>query len=106
MLCADMQVRGGTRVPRCGGLGVHRGREGLTEYTMGHGCVTGAAERLGVEVRIVECAIDLAGLDLSKGNSLFDVIDDHQKMFAFLGMCTVIIGDSYDCTVFFHNHGW
>ena len=73
---------------------------------MGHGCVTGAAERLGVEVCVVELAVDLAGLYLSKGNLLLDVINDHQEMFTFLGKCTFIIGDGDDRAVVFHNDSW
>ena len=49
---------------------------------MSHGCVTGTAERLGVEVRVVELAVDLAGSYLSKGNLLLDIIDDHQEFLA------------------------
>ena len=77
MLCADMQSREGTGVLHRGGLDFRRGREWLTEYPVGHGCVTGAAERLGVEIRVVELAVDLSGLYLSKGNLLLDIIDDH-----------------------------
>ena len=73
---------------------------------MGHGGVTGTAEELDMKVRIVKFAVDLAGLDLSEVNLLLDVIDDHQEMFAFLGMCAFIIGDGDDCAVVFHNDGW
>ena len=106
MLCADMQSREGTGVLHRGGLDFRRGREWLTEYPVGHGCVTGAAERLGVEIRVVELAVDLSGLYLSKGNLLLDIIDDHQEMFAFLGKCTFVIGDGDDRAVVFHNDGW
>ena len=106
MLCADMQSREGIGVLHRGGLDFRRGREWLTEYPVGHGCVTGAAERLGVEIRVVELAVDLSDLYLSKGNLLLDIVDDHQEMFAFLGKCTFIIGDGDDRAVVFHNDGW
>ena len=59
-----------------------------------------------MEVGVIEFAVNLASLYLSEGDLFFDVVDDHQEMFAFLGKCTFIIGDG-DCrAVVFHNDGW
>jgi hypothetical protein len=44
-----------------------------------------------MKVGIVEFAVYFTGLDLAKGDLFFDVVDDHQEMFAFLGMGTVLV---------------
>ena len=36
----------------------------------------------------------------------FDIVYDHQEMFAFLGMGTVLVGDGDNGAVVFHHDGW
>ena len=51
----------------------------------------GGAERFGMEIGVVEFAVYLACLDLFEGDLLFDVVDDHQEMLAFLGTLLDIV---------------
>ena len=60
---------------------------------MGHGGVAGAAKGFGVEIGVVEFAVYFAGLDLAEGDLFFDIVDDHQKVLAFLYMGAVFVGD-------------
>ena len=73
---------------------------------MGHGGVAGAAKGFGVEIGVVEFAVYFAGLDLAEGDLFFDIADDHQKVFAFLCMGAVFVGDGDNCAVVFHHDGW
>jgi hypothetical protein len=73
---------------------------------MGHGGVAGAVKGFGVEIGVVECAVYFAGLDLPEGDLFFDIVDDHQKVFAFLCMGAVFIGDGDDCAVVFRWEGY
>ncbi len=59
-----------------------------------------------MKVGIVEFAVYFTGLDLAKGDLFFDIVDDHQEMFAFLGMSTVLVGDGDNGAVVFHHDGW
>ena len=68
---------------------------------MGHGGVAGAAKGFGVEICVVEFAVYFAGLDLPEGDLFFDIVDDHQKVLAFLCMGTVFVDDcDYGAVVF------
>ena len=78
----------------------------MAEDAMGHGGVAGAAKGFGVEIGVVEFAVNFAGLDLAEGDLFFDIVDDHQEMFAFLGMSTVLVGDGDNGAVVFHHDGW
>ena len=73
---------------------------------MGHGGVAGTAKWFGMKVGIVEFSVYFAGLNLTEGKLLLDVVDDHQEMFAFLSMCAVFVGDGDNCAVVFHHDGW
>ena len=58
------------------------------------------AEWLGMHVRIVELpVVDLACLDLSQCDLLFDVIEDHQEVLALLGVSRVVVGHCDDGAV-------
>ncbi len=73
---------------------------------MGHGSVARTAEGLRMKVGVIEFAVYFTGLDLAKGDFFFDMVDDHQEMFAFLGMGTVLVGDGDNGAVVFHHDGW
>jgi hypothetical protein len=74
---------------------------------MGHGSVARTAKRLRMKVRVIKFAVYFTGLDLTKGDLFFDIVDDHQEMFAFLGMGTVLVGDGDNgAVVVFHHNGW
>ena len=47
-----------------------------------------------------------AGLDLAEGDLFFDIVDDHQKVLAFLCMGTVFVDDCDNGAVVFHHDGW
>ena len=78
----------------------------MAQDAMFHGSVAWAAQGLCVEIGIVEFAVYFAGLNLAKGDLLFDIIDDHQKMLAFLGVGAVLAGDGDNGAVVFHYDGW
>ena len=59
-----------------------------------------------MEIGIVEFAVYFAGLDLAKGYLLFDIVDDHQEMLAFIGVRSVLAGDGENGAVVFHYDGW
>ena len=59
-----------------------------------------------MKVGIVEFAVYFTGLDLAKGDLFFAIIDDHQEMFAFLGMSAVLVGDGDNGAIVFHHDGW
>ena len=46
---------------------------------------------------------DLAGFDLAEGDLLLDVIEDHQEVFAFLGVSRIVVGHCDDGTVVLHD---
>ena len=78
----------------------------MAQDAMSHGSIAGAAKGLSMEVGIVEFAVYFTGLDLATGDLFFDIVDDHQEMFAFLGMGTVLVGDGDNGAVVFHHDGW
>lgn len=78
---------------------------GLAEYFVGHLRECRAAQGFGVEVSIIEFAVDFPGLNLTDGDLLFDVVEDHQEMFAFLGIGCVIVGHGDYSAVILHNDG-
>ena len=56
-----------------------------------------------MEVGVVEFPEDLAGFNLSEGDLLFDVVDGHQEMLAFLCVAGIVVGHCYDCAVVLHD---
>ena len=70
---------------------------------MSHVSKGGGAKGLGVEVRVVEFPVDLASFNLTEGDLLLDIIDDHEKMFAFLCVSGVVIRHSDDRAIVLHN---
>ena len=56
-----------------------------------------------MKVSIVELAKDLASFDLSKGDLLLHVVEDHQEMLAFLCVAGVVVSHCHDCTVVLHD---
>ena len=73
---------------------------------MGHGSVARTAKGLRMKVGVIKFAVYFTGLDLTKGDLFFDIVDDHQEMFAFLGMGTVLVSDGDNGAVVFHHDGW
>ena len=53
----------------------------------------------------VQFSVDLARFDLAEVDLFFDVVDDHQEMFAFLGVSAIIIRHSDDSAIVFHDDG-
>ncbi len=53
---------------------------------MSHFCKVGGSKGLGVHVRIVEFPVDLPHLDLTQGDLFLDIVEDHQEVFALLGV--------------------
>ena len=74
-----------------------------SEDSMGLGEETRVAEDLGVEVSAVYGAVDLEYFDEADGDLFFDVIDEHNKVFALLGVCGFQCCDGYDSAVVFHD---
>ncbi len=70
---------------------------------MSHGQKFGGAERLGVHVSSVKLSVDLASFNLSQHDLLFfDVIEDHQEVFAF-SVSRIVVGHYGNSTVVFHD---
>ncbi len=59
-----------------------------------------------MKVGVIKLAVYFTGLDLTKGDLFFHTVDDHQEMFAFLGIGTVLVGDGDNGAVVFHHDGW
>ena len=78
----------------------------MAEDTMGHVDEGRCPQGLRVHVCRVELSVDLAGFDLAKVNLCFDVVNDHQEMFAFLGVAGVVVRHSDDSAIVFHDDSW
>ena len=52
---------------------------------------------------LVELPVDLACLDLSQCDLLFNVIEDHQEVFALLRVSGVAVGRGNNCAVVLHK---
>ena len=90
-----------------GGCGLFAGdgrcRRGETEYLVGLGREAGVAENLCVQVGAVDGPVDFEYPDQAEVDLLFDVVDEHEKVFALLRVCGLNGGDGDDCTVVFHD---
>ena len=82
-----------------------RGSGGLAEDFVGHLRVCRAAQGFGMEVDIIEFAVDLASLDLAERDLLLDLVENHEEMLALLGIDSVVVGHCDDCAVVLHNDG-
>ena len=58
-----------------------------------------------MEVRVVQFPEDLASLDLAEGDLLFDIVEDHQEMLAFLCVVGVGVGEGNYGAVVLHDDG-
>ena len=56
-----------------------------------------------MQIGVVQFSEDLAGFDLAEGDLLFDVIDDHQEMLAFLGVSGIVVGHRDNGAVVLHD---
>ena len=56
-----------------------------------------------MEVGIVELAEDLASFNLSEGDLLLYVVENHQEMIAFLCVAGVVVSHCHDCAVVLHD---
>ena len=77
----------------------------MAKNPVSHVSESGGAKGLGMEVRIVEFPVDLASFNLAEGDLLLDIIDNHEKVFAFLGISGVVIRHSDDRAIVLHNDG-
>ena len=58
-----------------------------------------------MEIRVVQFAVYLVSLDLAEGYLLFDVVEHHEEMFAFLGVAGFRFSEGYYGAVVFHDDG-
>ena len=58
-----------------------------------------------MEIRVVQFAVYLVSLDLAEGYLLFDVIEYHEKVFAFLCITGFRIGEGHHGAVVLHYDG-
>ncbi len=60
-------------------------------------------KRLSVHVGVVEFSIYLARFDLTEGNLLLDIVENHDEVLAFLCVAGVTVGHCDDRAVIFHD---
>ena len=58
-----------------------------------------------MEIRVVQFAVYFVSFDLAEGYLLFDVVEYHEKVFAFLGITGFRVGEGYHGAVVFHYDG-
>ena len=58
---------------------------------MSHLCKVGGSKGLGVHVSVAEFPVDLPRLDLAHGDLFLDIVEDHQEVFALLGVSLAIV---------------
>ena len=59
-----------------------------------------------MEVRVVEFSEYFPRFYLSCGDLFFDVVDNHQEVFALLGVGGVVVRPCDDCAVVLHDDCW